>query len=89
MPLLSRIAALFPVFTWLTYFFLGRFSLPQNVASHAKFVLIGAIVSWIPYMLSIICLSPRIGVTKAIIVSIIIFLVVALLFSLVYLRLYG
>ena len=41
MPLLSRLATLFPVFTWLSYLFLGQTETPQQIASHAKFVLTG------------------------------------------------
>jgi len=84
MPLLSRLAALFPVFTWLAYLFIGEFGAPQQIADHAKFVLLGTIASWIPYMLSIIYFAPRIGVYKALAVSVIIFIVVALAFSYFY-----
>lgn len=80
MPLLSRLAALFPVFTWIAYFFIGQFGTAQQVSDHARFVLIGTIISWIPYMASIIYLAPKIGVHKAIIVSIIIFISIALIF---------
>jgi uncharacterized membrane protein (GlpM family) len=86
MPLPSRLAALFPVFTWVSYLFLGQTETPQQIASHAKFVLAGTIVSWIPYMLSIIYLSPRIGVYKAIAVSVVLFIIIALIFSYLYLR---
>jgi len=73
MPLFSRLAALFPVFTWISYLFLGQTESPQQIASHAKFVLTGTIVSWIPYMLSIIYFTPKMGVYKSIAVSVIIF----------------
>lgn len=86
MPLLSRLAALFPVFTWMAYLFLGQSGTGQQIADHAKFVLIGTIVSWIPYMLSIIYFSPRIGVYKAIGISVGIFLITATLFSYFYLK---
>jgi uncharacterized membrane protein (GlpM family) len=85
-PLLSRLAALFPVFTWLAYLFIGQFGTAQQVADHAKFVLVGTIVSWIPYMLAIIYFAPRIGVYKAIAVSILIFVIVALIFSYIYFK---
>ncbi|VVB79624.1 Uncharacterised protein [uncultured archaeon] len=86
MPLISRLAALFPVFTWIAYLFIGEFGTAQQVVSHAKFVLIGTIVSWIPYMLSIIYFAPKIGVYKAIAVSILIFVIIALVFSYIYLK---
>lgn len=87
MPVLSRLAALFPVFTWISYLFLGASETPQQIASHAKFVLSGTIVSWIPYMLSIICFAPRMGVYKAIAVSVLVFVVIALAFTYAYSRL--
>ena len=40
-PLLSRLAALVPVFTWLSYLFIGEISGPKEVSSHALFVLLG------------------------------------------------
>jgi uncharacterized membrane protein (GlpM family) len=84
LPLLSRLATLFPVFTWLSYLFLGQTESTQQITDHAKFVLTGTIVSWIPYMLAIIILTPKIGTTKAIIASIIIFTIIALTFSYFY-----
>jgi len=86
MPLLSRLAALFPVFTWLAYLFIGQTGTAQQVADHAKFVLIGTIVSWIPYMLAIIYFAPKIGVYKAIALSIVIFIIVALIFTYFYFK---
>ena len=86
MPLLSRLAALFPVFTWLAYLFIGQSGTAQQVADHAKFVLIGTIISWIPYMLSIIYFSPKLGVYKSIALSIAIFIIIALIFTYFYFR---
>lgn len=86
MPLFSRLAALFPVFTRLSYIFLGQTESPQQIASHAKFVLTSTLVSWVPYMLSIIYISPRIGIYKAILVSVVLFTVIALLYSWLYYR---
>jgi uncharacterized membrane protein (GlpM family) len=86
MPLLSRLAALFPVFTLVSYFFLGQIGTAQQVADHAKFVLTGTIVSWVPYMLSIIYFAPKIGVYKAITISMLIFIIAALVFSYFYIK---
>ena len=86
MPLLSRLAALFPVFTWIAYLFLGQSESGQQIAEHAKFVLLGTIVSWIPYMLTIIYFAPRIDVTQAILLAVGVFIVVASLFSYFYFK---
>ncbi len=79
-PLISRLAALFPVFTWLSYLFIGKLSGPEAVSKHSLFVLLGTIICWIPYMLAIWYLAPKIGSTKAIISGVVIFLVLALIF---------
>lgn len=79
-PLLSRLAALFPIFTWLSYLFIGKLSGAQEVSRHSLFVLLGTIFAWIPYMLTIYFLAPKIGSAKAIIVAIALFLILALIF---------
>ena len=86
LTLLSRLAALFPVFTWIAYLFIGGFGTAQQVSEHAKFVLIGTIFSWIPYMLTIVYLAPKLGVHKAVLIAIGVFVVIALIYSYVYLK---
>jgi len=83
-PLLSRLAALVPVFTWLSYLFIGEISGPREVSNHALFVLLGTIVAWIPYMLVIYFLAPRIGSVKAVLAGIVIFLILATIFVKLY-----
>jgi uncharacterized membrane protein (GlpM family) len=83
-PLLSRLAALFPVFTWLSYLFIGRLKGSEAVSQHALFVLLGTIVAWVPYMLTIYYLAPRIGSTKAILAGILVFIVLASVFIRLY-----
>lgn len=78
--LLSRLAALFPVFTWLSYFFIGKLAGAQEVSRHSLFVLLGTMVAWVPYMLTIYFLAPKIGSTKAILLAIVVFLVMAFIF---------
>jgi len=84
LPLLSRLAALFPVFTWLSYLFIGKLNGPHAVSEHAWFVLIGTIVAWLPYMAVIALLAPRIGPTKAVLTGIVVFLVLATTFAYFY-----
>ncbi len=79
-PLLSRLAALFPVFTWLSYVFIGKLAGPQEVSRHSLFVLLGTLVAWVPYMLVIHFLAPRIGSGKAIAAAIAVFIVLASVF---------
>jgi len=41
---MSRLAALFPVFTWLSYLFIGRSQGGEAVSSQALFVLLGRLL---------------------------------------------
>lgn len=84
LPLVSRLAALFPIFTWLSYVFIGQISGPEAVSKHSMFVLLGTLVAWVPYMFVIYLLAPKVGSTKAIIAGIVTFLVLATAFSLLY-----
>ncbi len=80
---LSGLATLIPVFTLVAYFFIGKISGGQAVSQHAKFVLTGTLLSWVPYMLAVAYFAPRIGPYKAILVGLTIFFVLALSFTLV------
>ncbi len=59
--LISGFATLMPVFTLVAYIFIGESRGGGAVGQHAWFVLIGTIVSWVPYMLLVAYLAPRIG----------------------------
>jgi uncharacterized membrane protein (GlpM family) len=81
--LLSGLTALIPVFTLVSYIFIGQSQGGLAVSQHSQFVLWGTIVSWIPYMIAIAYLAPKIGANKAIIIGMIIFFVLATVFVLV------
>lgn len=76
--LLSGLLALIPVFTLISYIFIGESQGGQAVSDHARFVLWGTVVSWIPYMILVIYLAPRIGSHRAITVGMIAFFVLAI-----------
>ncbi len=59
MRLLSGLATLMPVFTLIAYFFIGESRGGVALSEHAKLVLIGTLVAWVPYMLAVIWLAPR------------------------------
>src|SRR5271170_1750237 len=63
---LSGLAALVPVFTIVSYFFIGASKNALAVSQHSKFVLVGTLVSWVPYMAAVALLAPRFGTNKAI-----------------------
>ena len=77
---LSGLATLIPVFTLVAYFFIGQTRGGKAVGQHAKFVLVGTLISWVPYMLVIAYLSPKIGPNKAIFAGLTIFFVLALIY---------
>ncbi|MCL5017044.1 MAG: hypothetical protein M1155_00035 [Patescibacteria group bacterium] len=84
LPLLSRLAALVPVFTWLAYLLMGDISGPKEISSHALFVLLGTLVAWVPYMFTIYYMAPRIGSVKAVLLGILVFLILAIIFIKIY-----
>ena len=75
---LSGLATLIPVFTLVAYFFIGQTQGSVAVSQHAKWVLAGTLVSWVPYMLAVAYLAPKIGSHNAILVGLAIFFVLAL-----------
>jgi uncharacterized membrane protein (GlpM family) len=75
---LSGLATLMPVFTLVAYFFIGETAGGAAVGQHAKWVLTGTLVSWVPYMLAVAYLAPRVGSQKAILAGLGLFLVLAL-----------
>ena len=74
---LSGFATLVPVFTLVSYIFIGESQGGAAVGAHSKFVLIGTLVSWVPYMVVISILAPKIGPSKAIASGLAVFFVLA------------
>jgi uncharacterized membrane protein (GlpM family) len=77
---LSGLATLIPVFTLVAYFFIGKTKGGEAVGQHARWVLLGTLISWVPYMLAVAYLSPRIGPHKAILAGLAVFFVLALIY---------
>jgi len=75
---LSGLATLVPVFTLVAYVFIGQTAGAHAVSQHAKWVLAGTLVSWVPYMLAIVYLAPRLGPHRAIVASLGVFFALAL-----------
>ena len=75
---LSGLATLIPVFTLVAYFFIGESAGGAAVGQHAKWVLAGTLVSWVPYMLAVAYLAPKVGSQKAILAGLALFFVLAL-----------
>lgn len=80
--LISGFATLMPVFTLVAYIFIGETKGGAAVGRHAWFVLIGTIVSWVPYMVVVATLAPHIGANKAIVAGLIVFAVFSITYIL-------
>ena len=80
---LSGLVTLVPVFTLVAYLFIGQTQGDLAVSQHAKWVLVGTLVSWVPYMIAVAYLSPKIGAHSAILAGLGIFFVLALAYILV------
>ncbi|HUY69566.1 MAG TPA: hypothetical protein VMU70_00895 [Candidatus Tyrphobacter sp.] len=89
--LLSGFATLMPVFTLVAYIFIGESRGGKAVGQHAWFVLIGTIISWVPYMILVAYLAPKIGSKWAIGAGLLGFFVLAVIYlAIVYhYRLFG
>jgi uncharacterized membrane protein (GlpM family) len=79
--LLSVFATLVPVFTVVAYFFIGATKGGAAVSQHAWLVLIGTLVAWVPYMIVVAVLAPKIGAGKAIPAGLGVFLALALVYT--------
>lgn len=75
--LLSGFATLVPVFTVVAYLFIGDTKGGVAVSQHAWLVLFGTLASWVPYMIAVALLAPKVGPHKAIPVGLGVFLVCA------------
>jgi uncharacterized membrane protein (GlpM family) len=85
LTLLSRLALLFPVTTWISYLFIAdSIGGEAAVSKSALFLIFGTLVAWIPYMFLIYYLSPKIGVHRTLAIAIAVFVVLALIFSALY-----
>ena len=84
---LSGLATLMPVFTLVAYFFIGESAGGVAVGQHARWVLAGTLVSWVPYMLAVAWLAPKLGSQKAILAGLALFAVLALSYVVVTSRL--
>ncbi len=80
LPLASKLATIVPVYTWLSYVFFGLEKKDSFVVESAKFTIWGTIFVWVPYMIGIVYLTPRLGIAYSILVSLAIFLILALIF---------
>lgn len=79
---LSGLATMMPVFTLIAYFFIGSSRGGAALSQHAKLVLSGTLVAWVPYMLTVIFLAPHTSTYKTIGTGLLVFFVLAIIFLL-------
>lgn len=75
-PFLSGLAIVFPAVTVISFYFIGRAAGPESVAMTARSALYTSAVVWVPYILTVIYLAPRVGVNRALLMGVAVFLVV-------------
>lgn len=82
----SGLAALAPVFTLISYLFIGQSQGGKALSQHAWFVLIGTLVSWVPYMATVAVLAPHLSSSKSIGLGLGVFFMLATSYLLVVIR---
>ncbi len=75
--LLSGLATLIPIFTLVSYLLLGETKGGAAVGQHSWLVLVGTLISWVPYMVVVAILAPRLGANKAVGLGLICFFILA------------
>lgn len=80
MRLWSGFAALVPIFTLVSYVFIGESKGGLAVSKHSLFVLFGTLAAWVPYMLIVAWLSPHMPVNKSIGIGLIVFFILAAIY---------
>ena len=75
-PFLSGMAIVFPAVTVISFYFIGRAAGPEAVTVTARSALYTSAVVWVPYILTVIYFAPRVGVNRAILMGIGVFLAV-------------
>ncbi len=74
-PFLSALAILFPGTSLVSYYFIGKIVGAEAVAISVKSTIVSAFIVWMPYLITLMYLTPRLGIERALIVGVIVFLV--------------
>lgn len=77
-PVLSAMAVLFPAATLISLIFIGAQVSDAAVVTNAKQFLVINFVAWVPYVASVVLLTPRLGYVPAMAVGVTIFTTLAL-----------
>jgi len=75
-PLLSGIALMFPSVTAVSLYFIGKSMGSQVAAASIKSTIASALIAWLPYMLVMLYLTPKMGLNKAMLFGISTFLII-------------
>jgi uncharacterized membrane protein (GlpM family) len=82
----SGLAALMPVFTLISYLFIGQSRGGRALSQHAWLVLVGSLVAWVPYMATVALLSPHMSGARSIGIGLVVFFALATVYLLIVAR---
>jgi len=74
--LLSGIALMFPSVTAVSFYFIGKSVSPEVTTASIKSTIASAFIAWLPYMLVLLYLTPKMGLNKAMFFGISTFLII-------------
>ena len=74
--LLSGLALMFPSVTAVSFYFIGKSMSSEVATASMKSTLASAFIAWLPYMLVLLYLTPKLGLNKAMFFGISTFLII-------------
>ena len=74
--MLSGLALMFPSVTAVSFYFIGKSTGSEIAAASIKSTIAGALIAWLPYMLVMLYLTPKMGLNKAMFFGIITYLII-------------
>ena len=75
-PMLSGLALMFPSVTVVSYYFISKSVSSEVVTASMKSTIASALIAWLPYMLVMLYLTPKMGLNKAMFFGILTFLII-------------
>ncbi len=73
---LSGLALMFPSVTVVSYYFIGKSMGTEIATASIKSTIATALIAWLPYMLVLLYLTPKMGVNKAMFFGVLTFLII-------------
>ncbi len=73
---LSGLVLMFPSVTVVSYYFIGKSMGSEVATASMKSTISAALITWLPYMLVLLYLTPKMGLNKALFFGILTFLII-------------